>query len=70
MGIFSSMVGVRMVSVEAVVTRADGTVEDLGVIAFAHKNAFKMLTWKMGRGLAGARKRMEQVLSTFKRKTS
>lgn len=33
--------GVVMSEVRAVVTRADGTVEDLGVIAYWHRNPFK-----------------------------
>lgn len=41
----------EMVSVSAVVTRADGTTEDLGVIAFAHRNPAKMLAWRLGRVL-------------------
>ncbi len=40
MSITSSKVGVRMQSVEAVVMRADGTVENLGVVAFSHSNFF------------------------------
>jgi len=41
----------EMVSVSGVVTRADGTTEDLGVIAFAHKNPVKVLAWRLGRVL-------------------
>lgn len=32
--------------VEAVVTKADGTVVDLGVVAFNHKNPFKVAKWE------------------------
>ena len=32
--------------VEGVVTRKDGTVEDLGVIAFNHRNPFKVARWE------------------------
>ncbi len=39
----------EMVSVSGVVTRADGTTEDLGVIAFAHRHPAKMLAWRLGR---------------------
>lgn len=34
--------GVNAQWLEAVITRADGTVEDLGIIAFNHKNPFKV----------------------------
>jgi hypothetical protein len=38
--------GVEYTSLSAVVTRADGTVEDLGIIAFNHKNPFKVAKWE------------------------
>jgi hypothetical protein len=31
----------------AVVTRADGTVEDLGVVAYWHSNPIKRLVWRI-----------------------
>jgi hypothetical protein len=37
----------------AVVTRADGSVEDLGVIAYWHKNPFKRWAWAIIRKLKG-----------------
>lgn len=37
----------------AVVTRADGTVEDLGVIAYGHKNPFRTWAWKVSQWLRG-----------------
>ncbi|QIG66714.1 hypothetical protein EVB27_044 [Rhizobium phage RHph_TM16] len=33
--------------VRAVVTRADGTVEDLGVIAYYHKSRFRRMVWQV-----------------------
>ncbi len=39
----------QMVSVEAVVTRADGTVEDLGVIAYYHRNPLRRWAWALRR---------------------
>lgn len=40
------------VTLSAVVTRADGTIEDLGIIAYYHKNPIKRLIyWLTGRGL-------------------
>lgn len=34
-------------SFHAVITRADGTVEDLGMIAYYHKNPLKRWIWKI-----------------------
>lgn len=33
-------------SISAVITRADGTVEDLGKIAYWHKNPLRRLLWR------------------------
>lgn len=41
------------ISVSAVVTRADGRVENLGVIAFSHRNPLRVLAWRIGRLLRG-----------------
>lgn len=38
---------VKQASVEAKIIRADGTVVDLGVIAYYHKNPFKRLGWRI-----------------------
>jgi hypothetical protein len=35
-------------TIRAVITRADGTVEDLGVIAYYHKNPLMRFFWKLG----------------------
>ncbi len=37
----------REVTLSAVITRADGTVEDLGVIAYKHRNPLKQLAWRL-----------------------
>jgi len=37
----------------AVVIRADGTVEDLGMIAYWHKNPLKRLAWRVYKFLKG-----------------
>lgn len=37
--------------ISAVVTRADGRVEDLGVISFWHRNPLRRLAWRIMRGL-------------------
>lgn len=47
--------GVRQSTVEAVVIRADGTRESLGVIAFWHRNPLRRWAWRMGQWLRGRR---------------
>lgn len=44
---------VKSVTLEAVVTRADGTVEDLGVIAYCSSNPFKNILWKLKNWMRG-----------------
>jgi hypothetical protein len=44
----------RSITVEAVVTRADGTVEDLGVVAYYHRNPLRRLIARM-RGVGKVR---------------
>jgi hypothetical protein len=43
---FQLQSGMQSGWLEAEVTRADGTVEKLGVIAFNHKNPFKVAKWE------------------------
>lgn len=43
----TSSAPIQMASLEAVITRADGTVEDLGVIAYYHKNPLRRLWFKL-----------------------
>jgi hypothetical protein len=40
-------VGIKEASISAVVIRADGTREDLGVISRWHRNPFKRLWWRI-----------------------
>lgn len=35
----------RQATIEAVVTRADGTVENLGVISYWHRNPLRRMAW-------------------------
>ena len=42
---------VRKVEIAAVVTRADGRVEDLGIISFWHRNPLRRMAWRIGKGL-------------------
>lgn len=37
----------REASISAVITRADGTVEDLGVISYWHRNPLKRAWWRL-----------------------
>lgn len=37
----------KMASISAVITRADGTKEDLGVIAYYHRNPLRMAWWNI-----------------------
>ena len=44
---------VQQVQWEAVVTRADGTVENLGVVSYWHRNPLRVLAWKISRLVKG-----------------
>lgn len=44
----------REASISAVITRADGTVEDLGVISYWHTSRFKRACWRLRQWLKGA----------------
>lgn len=37
----------REAVIEAVIRRADGTVEDLGVVAYWHRNPLRRLWWRL-----------------------
>ena len=39
-------------TISAVITRADGTVENLGTIAYWHRNPFKRALWHLSHRLA------------------
>ncbi len=52
MTIHTATAGTSQVSVEAKVIRADGRIEDLGVVAYWHRNPFKRLAWRIKRLLA------------------
>lgn len=43
----------REATIEMVVTRADGTVENLGVVSYWHKNPIKRLAWRVKQLLKG-----------------
>ena len=44
---FGNKGAVQQASVSAIVTRADGTVEDLGIVAYWHKSFVKRLVWRV-----------------------
>jgi hypothetical protein len=46
------MTGAAEVSVCARVIRADGTIEDLGAVAYWHRNPIKRAAWRIKRLLA------------------
>jgi len=39
--------GVKEATIAAVVIRADGTREDLGVVSYYHKNPLRRLAWRL-----------------------
>lgn len=52
MSIHTATAGATQVSVEARVIRADGTIEDLGTVAYWHRNPIKRAAWRIKRLLA------------------
>lgn len=41
----------REATIEMIVTRADGTVENLGVVSYWHRNPLKRLAWRIRNSL-------------------
>jgi hypothetical protein len=41
--------GMSQIAIRAVITRADGTVEDLGTISYWNKNPLRRLAYRIGR---------------------
>jgi len=42
---------VKQMEISAIVTRADGTIENLGTIQYWHKNPFKRIIWRIKKWL-------------------
>jgi hypothetical protein len=42
---------VKQMEISAIITRADGTIEDLGTIQYWHKNPLKRLLWRIKKWL-------------------
>lgn len=55
MSLFSALQPVNMTSVEGKIIRANGAVEDLGVIAYWHRNPLRRLAWRLKQFLRGRR---------------
>jgi hypothetical protein len=51
---------VRETSLSAIITRADGTVEDLGTIAYWHRNPIKRWAENLRIALANARRKLRR----------
>jgi hypothetical protein len=47
MATVQTSVPAREAIIEMIVTRADGTVENLGVVSYWHRNPFKRLLWRI-----------------------
>ena len=42
---------VKQMEISAIITRADGTIENLGTIQYWHKNPFKRFLWRIKKWL-------------------
>lgn len=49
----SVSVPAKQATIEMIVTRADGTVENLGVVSYWHRNPLKRLAWRVKNYLKG-----------------
>jgi len=38
---------IKQMEISAIITRADGTIEDLGTIQYWHKNPLKRILWRI-----------------------
>lgn len=59
-----SEIPVKYMVVEAVITRADGTIENLGVIAGKHKNPIKNAAMQLGIKIRGYKRKWHKFLQT------
>ena len=41
----------KQITVKAKIIRADGQMEDLGTVAFTHRNPLRTLLWRLGQTL-------------------
>jgi hypothetical protein len=42
---------IKQMELSAIITRADGTIEDLGTIQYWHKNPLKRILWRIKKWL-------------------
>ena len=42
---------IKQMEISAIITRADGTIEDLGTIQYWHKNPLKRIIWRIKKWL-------------------
>ena len=47
---------IKSAQIEAVITRADGRIERLGVVSYYHRNPLRRLAWHLGRFMKGLTK--------------
>ena len=47
MSTVSVSVPAKEATIEMVITRADGTIENLGVVSYWHRNPLKRLAWRV-----------------------
>lgn len=53
MSILTTLINPKRIELSATVTRADGTVENHGIVAFYHKNPVLQLLWNIKQFLKG-----------------
>lgn len=44
---------IKSAEIEAVITRADGRIERLGVVAYYHRNPLRRIAWNIGHFVKG-----------------
>lgn len=54
MGTIKAPARAEQATIHAVVTRADGTVEDLGIVSYYHRRWYRRWLWNIKQALKGA----------------
>lgn len=54
---------IKMASVEAVVTKADGTIENLGVISYYHRNPLRRWAWHTAKAAKHLATRVQKLFN-------
>ncbi len=55
-GHIKAVAGVKTATIEAVITRADGRIERLGVVSYYHRNPLKRWWWHIKKAAKGVLK--------------